>query len=139
MTNRVILVGNIVRDPEISVLNSGSQVARTSLVTNNRYKDKAGNKVDEPSFHNLSVFGPQAATFNQYVKKGTKLYVEGSLRYQDVEKDGVKTRYTSIVVDKFNFISGPAERSENEEPKVQARPQAKQAPKPSVNDEDIPW
>ena len=137
--NKVILIGNIVRDPEVRFLNSGSQVASTSLVTNRRYKDKAGNKVDEPSFHSLSVFGPLAATFGEYVKKGNKLVIEGSLRYQDVEKDGVKTRYTSILVDKFDFLSGPAERSENEAPRAQARPQAKQAPKPSVNDEDIPW
>lgn len=138
--NRVILVGNIIADPELKFMPSGSAVCNARLVTNNRYKDKQGNKVDDPSFHNLTVFGKPAEVFAEYVKKGSKLYVEGALKYDQYEKDGVKQYRTSITVSSFNFISGPSERVEEEPPVAQAKPKPKSAPVASQEEfGDIPF
>ena len=132
--NRVTLIGNIVKDPEIRIAGS-TTVCNATLVTNERYKDKTGKQVDTPSFHNLTVFGKQAEVFSQYVTKGMKLAVEGSIKYDVWEKEGVKQYRTSITVNTFEFLSRASES--NDKPVQQPRQQPTR--KEANYEADIPW
>ena len=123
--NRVTLIGNIVKDPEIRIAGS-TTVCNATLVTNERYKDKTGKQVDTPSFHNLTVFGKQAEIFSQYVTKGMKLAVEGSIKYDVWEKEGVKQYRTSITVNTFEFLSRAGERTESPAEKPRQQPARKE-------------
>ena len=108
--NKVILYGNLTRDPELKALPSGGQVAEFSVATNRTYKDKAGVKKEEVDFHNIVSFGKQAEVIAQYLKKGRPIFVEGRIRTRSWEaKDGTGKRYkTEIVLEQFQF--GPSPR-----------------------------
>ena len=103
--NRVILVGNVTADPRITTLNSGDIVASFSLATSETWKDKqTGERKEKAEFHNVAVFNPGlAGVVRDYVKKGSKLYVEGQLQTRKyTDKEGVERYTTEIVLQKFN-------------------------------------
>jgi single-strand DNA-binding protein len=109
--NKVILLGNVGKDPEIKFLPSGSAVATFSIATSERFKDKGGEFQDRTEWHNLVAFGKVAEIIRDYVKKGAKLYVEGSLRTQswDDKTSGQKRYKTEIVVGDISLLSGRGE------------------------------
>jgi single-strand DNA-binding protein len=109
--NKVILLGNIGKDPEVKFLPSGSAVATFSIATSERFKDKGGEWQDRTEWHNLVAFGKVAEIIRDYVKKGAKLYVEGSLRTQswDDKTSGQKRYKTEIVVNDLSLLSGRGE------------------------------
>jgi len=112
--NKVMLIGNVGKDPDVRHLDSGVAVARFPLATNETYVDKTGKKVTQTEWHNIVVWRGLAETVEKYVKSGKLLYVEGKLQtrsYQD--KDGVKRYATEVVCDNFRFL-GPAESREKE-------------------------
>ncbi len=105
--NKVMLIGNVGKDPDVRHLESGIAVARFTLATNETYTDKTGKKVTQTEWHNIVVWRGLAETVEKYVKSGKLLYVEGKLQtrsYQD--KDGVKRYTTDVVCDNFRFL-GP--------------------------------
>jgi single-strand DNA-binding protein len=106
--NKVILLGNVGKDPEVKFLPSGSAVANFSIATSDRFKDKGGEWQDRTEWHNLVAFGKVAEIIRDYVKKGAKLYVEGSLRTQswDDKASGQKRYKTEIVVADISLLSG---------------------------------
>ncbi len=108
--NKVIIYGNLTRDPELKALPSGSQVAEFGVATNRVYKDKEGNKKEEADFHNIVSFGKQAEVIAKYLKKGRPIFLEGRIRTRSWEaKDGSGKRYkTEIVLENFQF--GPSPR-----------------------------
>jgi len=93
--NKIILIGNIGNDPEIKEVN-GNKLAKLSLATSEKYTNKQGEKVENSEWHNVTFWGRTAEVVEQYVKKGMKLYVEGSIKYNKVEKDGNTTYYTEV-------------------------------------------
>lgn len=98
--NKVILVGNVGGDPEVRYLPNGNAVANLTLATSDSWKDKATGQMQERTeWHRVSFFGKIAEIVGQYVKKGSKLYIEGRLQTREWEKDGVKRYTTEIVVD----------------------------------------
>lgn len=100
--NKVILIGNVGQDPEIRQTQTGQELANFSLATSENWKDKSGEKKEKTEWHNIIVFGNLVSVVKNYIKKGTKLYIEGQLETQKYEKDG-KTNYTTkIVVKGFN-------------------------------------
>lgn len=105
--NKVILVGNLGKDPEVRHLEGGSSVAHFTLATNDYYKDKAGARVERTEWHNITAWRGLAEIAEKFLKKGQQIYVEGKLRtrqYQD--KDG-QTRYiTEIVADEISMLGG---------------------------------
>ena len=101
--NKVILFGNLTRDPEIKSLPSGMQVATFGLATNRIFRDRTGNKQEQADFHNVVVFGRQAETVSQYLKKGNSAFVEGRIQTRTWEKDGEKRSRTEIVADRVQF------------------------------------
>jgi single-strand DNA-binding protein len=109
--NKVILLGNIGKDPEVSFLPSGMAVAKFGLATNERFKDKEGNWQDRTEWHNLVAFGKVAEIIRDYVKKGNKLYVEGGLRTSSWEDktSGQKRYKTEVIVNELSLLSGRGE------------------------------
>jgi len=96
--NKVILVGNLGKDPEIRHLRSGETVASTDLATTDKWKDKSGQVQERTEWHNLSFFGRQAEVVGQYLKKGSQIYVEGSIRTEKWQDKEGKDRYTTKIV-----------------------------------------
>lgn len=107
--NKVILVGNVGKDPEVRHLEGGIAVARFPLATNETYTDKNGQKVTQTEWHNIVVWRNQAEIVEKYVKTGKLLYIEGKLRtntYDDKET-GVKKYFTEIYCNTFRFLGPP--------------------------------
>lgn len=106
--NKVTLLGNLGKDPEIKFLPSGQAVANFGLATSDRYKDKAGEWQDRTEWHNVVAYGRTAEIVRDYVKKGNKLYVEGRLttRSWDDKDSGKKVYRTEVVVNDLVLIGG---------------------------------
>ncbi len=101
--NRVTLVGNLGRDPEIRSLQSGGKVATFSVATSETWKDKSGEKQEKTDWHNVVVWNEAlVGLVEKYVKKGTKLLVEGKLETRKWEKDGIDRYSTEVVLTGFN-------------------------------------
>lgn len=105
--NKVILVGVLGRDPEIRHTPSGEAVANISLATNNKYKNRAGEMVDETEWHRVTFFGRLAEIVGQYLKKGSSLYVEGRLKTRKyTDQSGVEKYATDIVANEMQMLGG---------------------------------
>jgi single-strand DNA-binding protein len=109
--NKVILLGNVGKDPEIKVLPSGQPVANFSVATSERFKDQQGNFQDRTEWHNVVAYGKLADIIRDYVKKGNKLYIEGRLttRSWDDKDSGKKVYRTEIVIADLSLLSGRGE------------------------------
>jgi single-strand DNA-binding protein len=109
--NRVQLIGNLGKDPEVKFTPQGTPVAKITIATNERFKDKSGEWQDRTEWHNLVAFGKVAEIIRDYVKKGAKLYVEGSLRTSswDDKTSGQKKYKTEIIVNDISLLSGRGE------------------------------
>jgi single-strand DNA-binding protein len=109
--NKVILLGNVGKEPEFKVLPSGQGVANFSIATSERFKDKAGEWQDRTEWHNLVAYAKLAEIVRDYVKKGSKLYVEGRIttRSWDDKESGKKVYRTEIVMSDLSLLSGRGE------------------------------
>ncbi len=108
MINKVILVGHLGKDPEVRYLDQNRAVANLTLATNERYTDKNGNKVEQTEWHNLEMWDGLAKVAEKYLKKGSLVYVEGKLKTEEWEKDGVKRYTTRIRVNTMNMLDRAA-------------------------------
>lgn len=98
--NKVILIGNVGGDPEVRYMPNGNAVANVTLATSDSWKDKqTGQQQERTEWHRVVFFGRLAEIVGEYVRKGSKLYVEGRLQTREWEKDGVKRYTTEVVVD----------------------------------------
>lgn len=148
--NKTFLFGNLTRDPEMRSLPNGNKVTSFSLATNRIYKDAAGAKQEQVEYHNIVVFGRQAETSAQYLKKGQGVMIEGRIqtRSWDDKTTGEKKYRTEIVADAVQFgpKSGGAPVATGDAPSS-APAQAKEAPDldtidygdANVNIDDIPF
>jgi single-strand DNA-binding protein len=111
--NKVILLGNVGKDPEIRSTGSGTMVANFTLATSDRYQDPQGNWQDRTEWHNLVAFKRTAEIVRDYVKKGSKLYIEGKIqtRSWDDKESGQKRYRTEIIVNDLSLLSGREEGS----------------------------
>ncbi len=104
--NKVILVGNLGKDPEVRHLEGGTAVASFSLATTETYKDKAGQRIEQTEWHNIVVWRGMADVAEKYLKKGMTIYLEGKLRTRSWDdKDGHKRYITEVVGDTFTILS----------------------------------
>jgi single-strand DNA-binding protein len=105
--NKVILVGNLGRDPEIRYLPSGDPVANIAIATSSKYKGKDGNMVEETEWHRVTFFGKLAEIVGQYMKKGRSVYIEGRLKTRKyTDKDGVEKYATDIIANEMQMLGG---------------------------------
>lgn len=157
--NKVILIGNVGGDPEVRYLPNGNAVANITLATSDSWKDKqTGQQQERTEWHRIVFFGRIAEVVGEYVRKGSKMYIEGRLQTREWEKDGVKRYTTEIVVDiggQMQLLDGKpqggeqgmAPRPQQQRPAQQPTPQqqpAQPAPQQSAPDydsfdDDIPF
>ncbi len=104
--NKVILVGNLGKDPEVQYLDNNVSLARFSVATNDSYKDKDGNRVDQTEWHNVVAWRGLAKIAEDYLKKGSRIYLEGKIRTRswDDKQTGEKKYSTEIVADNFIML-----------------------------------
>jgi single-strand DNA-binding protein len=109
--NKVILVGNVGKEPEVKFASSGTAIANFSIATSERFKDKSGEWQDRTEWHNLVAYQRTAEIIRDYVKKGAKLYVEGRIqtRSWDDQATGQKKYRTEIIVNELVLLSGRGE------------------------------
>lgn len=108
MVNKVILIGNLGRDPEVRTTPSGQPVATFTLATNRRWNDRQGNRQEQTEWHNVVCWGRQAEIAGQYLRKGKQIYVEGRIqtRSWDDRNTGEKKYMTEIIVENFQMLGG---------------------------------
>ncbi|WP_022825441.1 single-stranded DNA-binding protein [Hymenobacter norwichensis] len=105
--NKVILVGNLGKDPEVRHLEGGASVAHFTLATNEYYKDKQGNRVERTEWHNIAAWRGLAEMTEKYLKKGQQVYVEGKIRTRQYQDKDNQTRYiTEIIADEITMLGG---------------------------------
>ncbi|HOX90860.1 MAG TPA: single-stranded DNA-binding protein [Candidatus Paceibacterota bacterium] len=146
--NKAFLIGNLTRDPELKALPSGINVCSFSVATNRVWKDKNGEKQEAADFHNIVVFGRQAETVAQYMKKGSQVMVEGRMqtRSWDDQATGTKKYRTEVIADRVQFGTNSSNRTEaSSAPKANASEDDKEEletieyPDEQINVEDIPF
>jgi single-strand DNA-binding protein len=144
--NKVILVGNVGKDPEIRHLDSGVAVASFSLATSESYNAKNGERVTTTEWHNIVLWRGLADVVEKYVKKGMKLYIEGKITSRQYEKDGQTKYFTEIVAN--NMVMLDSRKTQNEPLDNANQTAASPAPTATVNepevnddggDEDLPF
>src|SRR2546425_2296245 len=113
--NKVILVGNLGKDPEVRFTPSGRAVAKFSLATTDSWMDQESGRQERTEWHNIVVWGKQAESCGQYLTKGRQVYIEGSLRSRSYDdKDGNKRYITEIVAQRVQFLGGGARAPQSE-------------------------
>ncbi|MES2019197.1 MAG: single-stranded DNA-binding protein [Pseudomonadota bacterium] len=160
--NKVIIVGNLGRDPEIRYMPSGDAIANIAVATSFKSKDKnTGEQKETTEWHRISFFGRLAEIVGQYLKKGSSVYVEGRLQTRKyTDKDGVEKYATDIVAETMQMLGGrqgmggdsgmdeggydaPPQRQQQAPRQAPPAPAARPAPKPAPNfsdmDDDIPF
>jgi single-strand DNA-binding protein len=149
--NKVILVGNLGKDPEVKYTPSGVPVAKFSLATNERYKDKAGEWQDRTEWHSIVAWQRLAEIVGEYVKKGSKIYIEGRLQTSSWEdkQSGEKKYRTEIIAHDLVLLGGRGESVETQFSRGassagldQRTNQADESSQPhpaEITDEDIPF
>lgn len=107
--NRVTLLGNVGRDPEVKVLTGGNAVAEFSLATSTGgYTTKDGKELPQKTqWHRIKAFGAITSAIERYVKKGSTIYVEGRIEYSEYEKNGEKRQSTEIILEDMSLLSQP--------------------------------
>lgn len=148
--NKIILIGNLTRDPELKSIPSGIKVCSFSLATNRAWKDKNGARQESTDYHNIVAFGRQAETVAQYMKKGSSILVEGRMqtRSWDDKTSGEKKYRTEVIADRTQFgpkggstegsasnASSPVKDSSNNNGEVDSI----EYPEEDINPEDIPF
>ena len=103
--NKVLLIGNLTRDPEVKMLSSGRPVCNFGLALNRNFKDSEGNKREEVTFIEVECFGPRAEAVGRFFTKGRSIFVEGRLKLDQWEsKEGEKRSAIRVVLDNFEFV-----------------------------------
>lgn len=150
--NKVILIGNLGRDPEVRYMPSGDAVANLNIATTDKWKDKSGEMQEQTEWHRVAFFGRQAEICGEYLRKGSAVYVEGRLQTRKyTDKEGVERYTTEIRGDRMQMLGGRAggggggdamPREMDPPPQgSSARPsgQTKKAPNFDDMDDDIPF
>ncbi|HUU84556.1 MAG TPA: single-stranded DNA-binding protein [Phycisphaerae bacterium] len=151
--NRVILAGNLTRDPELSYTPSNTAICKFGMAINRQWRDQQGNTQEDTCFVDCTVFGRQAETLNQYMRKGRPLLLEGRLHYsQWTSQEGQRRSKLEVVGERFQFLGGRA-AADGERPAPAAAgrpggappdaggppPEDDYGPPPGNTDGDIPF
>ncbi len=148
--NKAFVIGNLTRDPELKSLPSGMKVTSFSVATNRVWKDQSGAKKEAADYHNIVVFGRQAETAAQYLKKGSNVLIEGRMQTRSWDaSDGTKKYRTEIIADRVQFGSRPsagtpgyspkATEGKSEAPGKEDELDTIEYPEEEINSEDIPF
>ncbi len=153
--NKVILMGNLTRDPELRYTPTGRAIAKLGLAVNRSWKNEAGESKEEVTFIDVDAFGKQAEVLSQYLKKGRPIMIEGRLKLDqwDDKTTGQKRSRLGVILEGFQFIGGnpgqaggessgggdqPVAAPRASRPAVQAKPESTDEP-PLPDDDDVPF
>jgi len=139
--NKVILVGNLGRDAELRYTPGGAAVAKFSLATTETWNDKSGQKQERTEWHNIDIWGKQAETLTEYLRKGKQVYVEGRLQTDEyTDKEGIKRKSIRVRCDRVVLLSGGGRGGmvERSADPVAVHAAGGDAPEP-LTDDDIPF
>jgi single-strand DNA-binding protein len=136
--NKVILIGNLGKDPELKFTPSGVAVAKFPMATTEKFKDADGNMQDHTEWHNIVLWRRQAELANEYLKKGSPVYIEGRIRSRSWEDQNGQKRYmTEIVCDRMQFLG---RKSEGQSDESEGEPPAASGKKETIEEEnDLPF
>jgi len=140
--NKVILVGNLGRDPEVLTFENGVKKATFSLATSETYKDKDGNKVDQTEWHNIVLWRGLAEIAEKYLRKGNSIYLEGKIKTRSYELNGVKKYVTEIFGDNMTMLGKRDQQDGAPYQQPQASPAAAPEELPPMEDgptDDLPF
>jgi single-strand DNA-binding protein len=153
--NKVLLIGNLTRDPDVKMLSSGRPVCNFGLALNRSYKDGEGNRKEEVTFVDVECYGPRAEAIGRFFTKGRSIFVEGRLKLDQWEsKEGEKRSAIRVVLDNFEFVDSKQEssgtgkpyESPKDSPAVEttpsSEPETPPAPPPASDpdlEEDVPF
>lgn len=144
--NKVILVGNLGRDPEVRYIPSGSAVANFTMATTDQWKDPSGERKERTEWHRIVVWGKQAEIAGEYLRKGRQVYVEGSLQTREwTDRDGNKRYTTEVRAQRFQMLGnrgsggggGGGGETRDAEPVGASR--TAEPDGPSYEDDDVPF
>jgi len=137
--NKVFLVGNLTKDPELRFVPSGQAVANLRLATNRKYKAGNGEWKEEVTYVSVEVWGKSAEACGEYLKKGSPLLVEGRLKLKEwTAQDGQKRSLLEVVAERVQFLSAGQRRADGSAPEGFDAPPSAEAP-PPAGDDDIPF
>lgn len=149
--NKVLLIGNLGADPEVRAMPSGMTVANFRIATSEKWKDKeSGEEKERTEWHSCAAFGRTGEVCGEYLKKGSKVYIEGKLQTRKWQDKNGNDRYTTeVIVNEMQMLDSRGSQSEQRAPapssRTRARPAARSAPEPDVDDsggefdDDIPF
>ena len=147
--NKVFLIGNLTRDPELKALPSGTKVASFGIATNRLFKDKEGKKQEQTEFHNIVAFARLGELCAQYLKKGQSVLVDGRIQTRSWETNGEKKYRTEIIADNVQFgaksggsgsgSGAPASGKAGDAPAAPSGGDTIEYPSEEINPDDIPF
>jgi single-strand DNA-binding protein len=142
--NRVVLVGNLTRDPELRHTPGGTPVCSLRIAVNSRRKDESGQWVDKPNYFSISVFGNQAESCTQYLSKGRPVAIDGRLEWREWQaQDGAKRESVEVVADSVQFLGSRGDGAGSGDGANQFVPAGagseSSADFPAAADDDIPF
>jgi single-strand DNA-binding protein len=130
--NKVILIGNLGRDPEVRYMPSGDAVANITIATTETWKDKAGEKQEQTEWHRVAMFGKTAEIAGEYLKKGSQVYIEGKLQTRKwTDKEGQERYTTEIRADRMQMLGSRSGGSERMAPPEDDAPPRSSGPAPA--------
>jgi single-strand DNA-binding protein len=138
--NKVILIGNLGKDPEVRFTQTGSAVANFSIATSEQWNDRDGHRQERTEWHNIVVWGKQGELCGQYLSKGRQVYVEGSIRTRSYDdKTGNKRYVTEIVAQRIRFLGGGGGTRATAEIDAGGAEEVASGGQPPALDDDIPF
>jgi single-strand DNA-binding protein len=140
--NKVILVGNLGRDPEVRFTGGGRAVAKFPVATSETWNDAEGSRQERTEWHNIVVWGKQAETCGQYLQKGRQVYIEGSIRTRQYDdKEGNKRYITEVQAQRVQFLGGGGGGGggRGAEPRLADSEEPAAAPAPAAEEDDVPF
>ena len=141
MLNKVILIGNLGRDPEVRYFDNGLAKAAFPIATSETYKNKSGERVTQTEWHNIIAWRGLAEIVEKYVKKGDRVYIEGKIRTRSYDdKDGNKKYITEIVTDNLQMLSGkPTSTEGNSASSEESKPTIDPVIEKNEDGDDLPF
>lgn len=134
--DKFMCIGRLGNDPETRYMPNGNAVTSISLAVGDDYKDKDGKKVEQTEWVRVSAFGKLAEVMAQYLKKGSKVYIEGKMKTRSYDKDGQKHYATEINASEMFMLDG---KQDAQQPAQQGHKPAQQAPADDFDDLDVPF
>ncbi|MBL8008088.1 MAG: single-stranded DNA-binding protein [Ignavibacteria bacterium] len=134
--NKVMLIGHLGKDPELSYTPSGVAVAKFSIATNESYKGDDGNLVEKTEWHNITAWRKLAEICSTYLKKGSKVYLEGKLQTDSYEKDGKKNYFTKVVISDMVMLDSKGNDTSSENGNADIKAAVKES---ASGDDDLPF